>query len=155
MALGPLLCTLLFRSTHRFRTGDLIFELIWTYVLDYWPAGRSTDNSVLVSWQGQPDTDLKFPGISWRCCQGLWRKNSPTTSQNLHHTYIQVIFRYRYSSFNAKPTLSVGCQKAQFSFHLTMEHGSSQSFSSVSQTAGTYVVVKWQKRLFFSGMPSK
>ena len=39
-------------------------------------------------------------------------------------------FRYRQSYFYAKPTLSVGSKKAQFLFHLTIEHSSSQSSSS-------------------------
>ena len=34
-----------------------IFLLIWMYVLDYCPAGRSNDHSFLVSWQGQPHSD--------------------------------------------------------------------------------------------------
>ena len=42
-----------------------IFVLFSTYVLDHCPAGRSNDDPVLISWQGQPDSDLKCPGMSW------------------------------------------------------------------------------------------
>ena len=62
----------------------------------------SNNDPVLDSWQGHPDSDLKCPGITWSSWwhvpqegfQGLWRKNSPTTSRNLHlhHTGY---FRYR------------------------------------------------------------
>ena len=34
-----------------------IFVLIWKYVLDHCPAGRSNDDLVLVSWQRQPDSN--------------------------------------------------------------------------------------------------
>ena len=154
--------SLLFSSAHRFRSGDwddhgrslilcsvnhLCLDLD---VLDHCPAGTSNDDLVLVS-------DITCPGISWSSwchvsyhgSQSLWRKNSPTTSGNLHlhHTYIQVM--YRHSSFYAKPTLRIGCRKARFSFHLTIEHGSSQSSSSILWTPGGYVCGEIHRKGFF------
>ena len=33
-------------------------------VLDHCSTGSSNDDPVLISWQEQPDSDFKFPGIS-------------------------------------------------------------------------------------------
>ena len=40
-----------------------IYVLIWI-ILDHCPAGKSNYDPILVSWQGQPYSDLKFPGMS-------------------------------------------------------------------------------------------
>ena len=41
-----------------------IFVFIWMYILDYCPVGRSNDDPILVSWQEQPDSNEKCPGLS-------------------------------------------------------------------------------------------
>ena len=89
--ISPLLCTLIFSSAHRFRSGDwdghgrsLILcsvnhfcvnldVFLWIIVLLEDP----TTTHFSVSWQGQPDSDSKCPGMSWSSwChvpkQGSW-----------------------------------------------------------------------------------
>ena len=65
----------------------------------------------------------------------------PPPPPYLHTGY----FWCRHSSFYAGHTLSAGCRKAPFSFHLTIEHGSSSDL----RTPGTYVCGEMTGKAFF------
>ena len=113
-----------------------IFVSIWTYVLNHCPAGRSNDDPGLFPGRGsqiQIENVLVFQGVYDAMCPN----KVPRALEN--------------QRFLHKPTLSVDCWKAQFSFHQTIEHGSSQRLENSS-----CLRFWWNDRkLFFSGMPSK
>ena len=95
-------------------------------------AGRSNDEPVLVScgaarFRFKMFMMPRFPGpLEEKQPDNITERPPPAY---LHRGY----FRYCHSSFYAKSTLSVGCRKADFLFYLTIEHGSSQSSSSISR----------------------
>lgn len=46
--------------------GYDILVWMWRFFLDHHPAGRSSNDPVITSWQKQPDYHLKPPCKSWR-----------------------------------------------------------------------------------------
>ena len=86
----------------------------------------------------EPDFDFQCPGID-AMYPGSLAFGGNTAPQ--HHTPStilnsgdQVFFQYGHPIYT-KPTLSICCQRAQFLFHLTIEHG----YSNIKQTPGAYV----------------
>lgn len=113
-----------------------IFVLIWTYASDHCPTGRFNNNLVSVSWQKQPDLDLKCPGIfSWypnKVSRAFGVQNSLIT----FYSWNKVLFNYSHPCFYAKTSLNI---ETLLLFKQTIEYCFIVSYTCVSQTPGTYI----------------
>ena len=118
----------------------------WTYVLDHCPSGRSNDNPVSFSWQGQPDSYFNY--ISWYFMEfkmpcTLTRFQEPLEEKQPHNnTMLTGYFWYRHSFFTPNPPWIL---VAKFFYFLFMWPENMITINI--PVAFSAQVVKWQKRL--------